>query len=64
MFILPYDDALALLTQLKTDHPNETIDAVWVYTLDQAPVNAISIESEGFSIVHSEDLKDQSRLYR
>ncbi len=64
MFILPYDDALALLTQLKTDHPNETIDAVWVYTLNQAPVNAISVESEGFSIVHSEDLKDQSRLYR
>lgn len=64
MFILPYDAAIALLTQLKTDHPNETIDAVWVYTLDQAPANAESIVSEGFSIVHSEDLKDKSRLYR
>ncbi len=64
MFILPYDDALSLLTQLKADHPNDVIDAVWVYTLNKAPSNATSIESVGFSVVHSEDIKTQSRLYR
>jgi thiamine biosynthesis lipoprotein len=64
MYILPYDEAIILLNQLKADNPNEVIDAVWVYELNQAPSNAISIENEGFSIVHSEDIKDQSRLYR
>jgi len=64
MYILPYDEAISLLNQLKADNPNEVIDAVWVYELNQAPSNAVSIENEGFSVVHSEDIKDQSRLYR
>lgn len=64
MFILPYDEALILLNQLKQENPNETIDAVWVYALDQAPPNATSIESAGFSVVHSNDIQDQSRLNR
>lgn len=64
LFILPYDDALALLNQLKQENPNESIDAVWVYELGKAPTNATSIDSEGFSIVHSSDIQAQSRLYR
>lgn len=64
MYILPYEEAIVLLNQLKADNPNEVIDAVWVYELNQAPSNSTSIENEGFSIVHSEDIKDQSRLYR
>jgi FAD:protein FMN transferase len=64
MYILPYDEAISLLNQLKTENPNEVIDAVWVYELGKAPSNTISIENQGFSVVHSEDLKDQSRLYR
>lgn len=64
MFILPYDDALKLLNQIKAENPNDVIDAVWVYELDKAPANAPSIGSAGFSVVHSEDIQDQSRLYR
>lgn len=64
MYILPYEEAISLLNQLKTENPNEVIDAVWVYELGKAPSNTISIENQGFSVVHSEDLKDQSRLYR
>ena len=64
MFILPYDDALELLNKLKAENPNEVIDAVWVYELDQAPSNIQSIGSAGFSVVHSKDIQDQSRLYR
>jgi len=64
MFILPYDDALELLNKLKAENPNDVIDAVWVYELDQAPSNAQSIGSAGFSVVHSKDIQDQSRLYR
>jgi thiamine biosynthesis lipoprotein len=64
MFILPYDDALELLNKLKAENPNEVIDAVWVYELDQAPTNSESKGSAGFSVVHSKDIQDQSRLYR
>ncbi len=64
MFILPYDDALELLNKLKTENPNDVIDAVWVYELDQAPSNSESKGSAGFSVVHSKDIQDQSRLYR
>lgn len=64
MFILPYDDALKLLNQLKSDHPNDVIDAVWVYTLGKAPKNATSKDSGDFSVVHSKDIQSQSRLYR
>ncbi|MHB8096093.1 MAG: FAD:protein FMN transferase [Erysipelotrichaceae bacterium] len=64
MFILPYDDALELLNKLKAENPNEVIDAVWVYELDQAPSNSESKGSAGFSVVHSKDIQDQSRLYR
>lgn len=64
MFILPYDEALNLLNKLKAENPNDVIDAVWVYELDKAPSNTESKGSAGFSIVHSKDIQDQSRLYR
>jgi len=64
MFILPYDEALSLLNKLKAENPNDVIDAVWVYELDKAPSNTESKGSAGFSIVHSKDIQDQSRLYR
>lgn len=64
MFILAYDDALRLLDQLKKENPNDVIDAVWVYELNQAPTNANQIESVGFSVVHSSDIQSKSRLYR
>lgn len=64
MFILPYDEALELLNKLKAENPNDVIDAVWVYELDQAPSNTESIGSAGFSVVHSKDIQGQSRLYR
>lgn len=64
MFILPYDEAIILLNQLKQENPNDVIDAVWVYALNQSPSNAISIESVGFSVVHSSDIQSKSRLYR
>lgn len=58
MFILPYEEALKLVDELRTTYPNDTIEATWVYELNQAPV--ASIESVGFSVVHSEGI--QSRL--
>lgn len=64
MFILPYDEALSLLNKLKAENPNDVIDAVWVYELDKAPSNTESKGSAGFSVVHSKDIQDQSRLYR
>lgn len=64
MFILPYDEALKLLNKLKAENPNDVIDAVWVYELDQAPSNAPSKGSANFSVVHSQDIQSQSRLYR
>lgn len=64
MFILPYDEALNLLNKLKAENPNDVIDAVWVYELDKAPSNTESKGSAGFSVVHSKDIQDQSRLYR
>lgn len=60
MFILPYADALNLLTELQAKYPSETIEATWVYELNQAPVE--SIESVGFSVVHSKGI--DSRLKR
>ena len=64
MFILPYDEALSLLNQLKAEHPNDVIDATWVYGLGKAPQNAEGKDSGDFTVVHSKDIQDQSRLYR
>lgn len=64
LFILPYEEAMTYLTQLQAENPDQFIGAVWVYELGQAPQGTHSIESEGFSLVHSENLKDKSRLYR
>lgn len=58
VFILPYEESLKLLEELRTTFPNDTIEAAWVYELNQAPVD--SIESVGFSVVHSAGI--QSRL--
>ncbi len=55
---------MTYLTQLQAENPDQFIGAVWVYELGQAPQGTHSIESEGFSLVHSENLKDKSRLYR
>lgn len=60
MFILPYEEALNLLTELKAKHPNDTFEAVWVFELNQAP--AESIESVEFSVIHSNGI--DSRLLR
>ena len=64
MFILPYDEALSLLNQLKAEHPNDVIDATWVYGLGKAPQNAEGKDSGDFTVVHSKDIQDQSRLHR
>ena len=60
MFILSYEEALSLLAELKRTFPNDTIEATWVYELNQAPVE--SIESQGFSVVHSDGI--DARLLR
>lgn len=64
LFILDLDEAEAYLTRLQATFPDAFIGAVWVYSLDQSPEPARTITSEGFSLIHTENLKPFSRLYR
>ena len=64
LYILDYDEAIAYLSSIQALYPDDFIGAVWVYTLDQAPIGSNAITSEGFSVVHSDNLKAHSRLYR
>lgn len=64
LFILEYDEALLYLEGIQALYPDNFIGAVWVYDLNEAPSSALSVESEGFSVVHTENIKPFSRLYR
>lgn len=64
LFILPYEEASFYLSDLQTSFPNEFIGALWVFEMGQAPQGSTFIDSEGYRLVHSENLKDKSRLYR
>lgn len=64
LYILPYDQASAYLSELQTQYPNNFIGALWVFELDQAPIANNVINSEGFSLIHSDNLIEHSRLYR
>lgn len=65
MFILPYEQADPYLKTLQAQYPNNFIGAVWVYESGQAPASAVHvIDSEGYSLVHSDNMVEHSRLYR
>jgi FAD:protein FMN transferase len=64
LFILEYEEALDYLSFIQSTFPTNFIGAVWVYDLNQAPLGATSIESQGFSVVHTENIKPYSRLNR
>jgi thiamine biosynthesis lipoprotein len=64
LFILDYEEALVYLDKIQALFPTNFIGAVWVYDRNEAPASAISVESEGFSVVHTENIKPFSRLYR
>ena len=64
-FILNYEDGLVYYQSLQTLYPNNFIGVLWVYEIDQAPSSATHlINSEGFSLVHTDNLIEHSRLYR
>jgi thiamine biosynthesis lipoprotein len=64
LFILELDEAEAYLATLRTTFPEAFIGAVWVFSLDQSPDPSRAIFSEGFSVIHSENIKPFSRLHR
>lgn len=64
LFILELDEAEAYLARLQATFPEAYIGAVWVYSLDQTPDPSRALTSEGFSLIHTENLKPFSRLYR
>ncbi len=64
-FILDYDRAMEYYTEIQTKYPDNYFGVLWVYEEGLAPTNASNIiDSEGFSLVHTDNLVDHSRLYR
>lgn len=64
-FIMPYDEAMTYYADIQAKYPNNFIGVLWVYELDKAPANASNIiNSEGFTLVHTDNLIEHSRLYR
>lgn len=63
LFILPYKEALAFLEKFNTDHPDEYLGAVWVYDLGKQPSGVISTDVGKFTLVHSPNIKQYSRLF-
>lgn len=64
-FILSYDEAIAYYEQVQVLYPNNYFGVLWVYELNQAPLSAKNvIESLDFTLVHTDNLLEHSRLYR
>lgn len=64
LFILPYDQALQFLTDFQSKNPDVYLGALWVFEKGQEPQATHVIESEGFMVVHTDNLIEHSRLYR
>ncbi len=64
LFILPYKEALAFLEKFNKDHPDEFLGAVWVYDLGKQPAGASGTNVGKFTLVHSENIKQFSRLFK
>lgn len=64
-FILDYDQAIDYYAEIQSKYPDNYFGVLWVYEEGLAPTNATNIiDSEGFSLVHTDNLIDHSRLYR
>ncbi len=64
-FILDYDRAMEYYAEIQAKYPNNYFGVLWVYEEGLAPANASNvIDSEGFSLVHTDNLIEHSRLYR
>jgi thiamine biosynthesis lipoprotein len=63
LFILPYKEALAFLEKFNADHPDEFLGAVWVYDLGKQPSGVTGTNVGNFTLVHSENIKQFSRLF-
>lgn len=64
LFILPFEEAHAYLLDLQIKYPVHFIGALWVFEAGKAPDSNYVMDSEGFSLVHSANLVEHSRLYR
>lgn len=64
LYIQDYAQASAYLSSMQKAYPDDFIGAVWIYDLGEAPEGTQSIDNETFTLVHSENLVEKSRLYR
>lgn len=64
LFILPFTEAETYLTNLQNQYPDQFIGALWVFEEGKAPESLYVKDSEGFSVIHSSNLIEHSRLYR
>lgn len=64
-FILDYDSAMEYYADIQAKYPDNYFGVLFVYEQGYAPSNANNvIDSEGFSLVHTDNLLEHSRLYR
>lgn len=64
LFILPFDQATLFLDDFSQTHPDVFLGALWVFEKGQEPQATHVIESEGYMLVHTDNLIEHSRLYR
>jgi thiamine biosynthesis lipoprotein len=64
LFLMPYEEGTAFITQLQQEFPDELIGAFWILQQDsQKPTGKNIMISEGYTVAITDSLKEYSRVF-
>lgn len=65
LFVLSYEEGLHVLTSYNEEHPDATVEAFWIFEMDQRPESTLSIglEIDGYWVVPTEGLRPQLKAF-
>lgn len=59
LFTLDYEEGMALVQSLKEQHPDASLEVIWIMDQEKAPADAANIHTvENYAVVYTDGLKD------